>query len=149
MTISCSVIFSQNSSNFSFSLPVSCLLENIMRIVAKVHPEYRDFYILQTMKIFVVFRQGNTGPATSKSVVRTEAYHHNATECDQKQALSSGFLFCGPRGVAKTTAPGIWPRQFNVKICKQTLKPVENCDLLCFFPLNNSSFNIMSVEQRQ
>jgi len=66
----------------------------------------------------------------------------NAIENDQ---LAQAFLFCGPRGVGKTSCARILAKILNCSDKKEKAVPCEQCDACKSFT-DNTSFNIIELD---
>jgi len=66
----------------------------------------------------------------------------NAIESDQ---LAQAFLFCGPRGVGKTSCARILAKILNCSDKKEKAVPCEKCEACTSFA-DNTSFNIIELD---
>ena len=83
-----------------------------------------EFLILRTMDRFIVSAR-KYRPQLFDTVVGQEHITTTLKNAIRKQQLSHSFLFCGPRGVGKTTCARILAKTIN---CEKPTKEGEACD---------------------
>jgi DNA polymerase III subunit gamma/tau len=84
-------------------------------------------------------------PQTFDTVVGQEHITTTLKNAIKHQHLAHAFLFCGPRGVGKTTCARILAKTIN---CENPTADMEACDVCpsCLSFKNNASFNIFELD---
>jgi DNA polymerase III subunit gamma/tau len=84
-------------------------------------------------------------PATFESVVGQSHITTTLKNAIKNNHLAQAFLFCGPRGVGKTTNARILAKTIN---CEKITKEVEACNVCdsCKSFNNNASFNVHELD---
>jgi DNA polymerase-3 subunit gamma/tau len=84
-------------------------------------------------------------PATFDSVVGQSHITTTLKNAIKNNHLAQAFLFCGPRGVGKTTNARILAKTIN---CENITKDIEACDVCdsCKSFNNNASFNVHELD---
>ena len=84
-------------------------------------------------------------PATFESVVGQEHITQTLKNAISQNHLAQAFLFCGPRGVGKTTCARILAKTINCSNLKENIEPCNTCDSCVAFN-KNASFTIYELD---
>src|SRR6201986_4380567 len=84
-------------------------------------------------------------PATFDSMIGQEHITQTLKNAIRHNQLAQAFLFCGPRGVGKTTCARILAKVIN---CENITKDIEACNECpsCQSFNNNASFNVHELD---
>ena len=84
-------------------------------------------------------------PATFRSVVGQEHITSTLKNAIKSGQVAQAFLFCGPRGVGKTTCARIFAKALNCDHPTEDFEPCNECESCKAFN-NNASFNVYELD---
>lgn len=84
-------------------------------------------------------------PSTFNSVVGQEHITSTLKNAIKSGQVAQAFLFCGPRGVGKTTCARIFAKALNCNHLTADIEPCNECDS-CKAYNNSSSFNVYELD---
>ncbi len=84
-------------------------------------------------------------PSTFRSVVGQETITSTLKNAIKNNQIAQAFLFCGPRGVGKTTCARIFAKALNCLNLTDDFEPCNECDSCKAFN-NSASFNVFELD---
>lgn len=84
-------------------------------------------------------------PTTFKSVVGQDAITSTLKNAVKTRQVAQAFLFCGPRGVGKTTCARIFAKALNCQHLTDDCEPCNECESCQSFN-NSASFNVFELD---
>ena len=84
-------------------------------------------------------------PSTFKSVVGQESITATLKSAIKNEQVAQSFLFCGPRGVGKTTCARIFAKALNCQNLSEDFEPCNECPSCKQFN-ESASFNVYELD---
>jgi len=84
-------------------------------------------------------------PSTFKSVVGQESITSTLKNAIKNEQVAQSFLFCGPRGVGKTTCARIFAKALNCQNLSKDFEPCNECPSCKQFN-ESTSFNVYELD---
>jgi len=84
-------------------------------------------------------------PSTFNTVVGQDAIVSTLKNAIKTQQVAQAFLFCGPRGVGKTTCARIFAKALNCKYLTSDFEPCNECESCKSFNAS-ASFNVYELD---
>lgn len=103
-----------------------------------------SFYNWNNMDNFIVSAR-KYRPATFNSVVGQESITATLKNAIKTGQVAQAFLFCGPRGVGKTTCARIFAKALNCQQPTEDFEPCNECESCRSFN-NSASFNVFELD---
>lgn len=103
-----------------------------------------SFYNWKNMDNFIVSAR-KYRPTTFNSVVGQESITSTLKNAIKTGQVAQAFLFCGPRGVGKTTCARIFAKALNCQNLTEDCEPCNECDSCRSFN-NSASFNVFELD---
>ena len=103
-----------------------------------------SFYKWILMDNFIVSAR-KYRPTTFNSVVGQESITSTLKNAIKTGQVAQAFLFCGPRGVGKTTCARIFAKALNCQQLTADCEPCNECDSCRSFN-NSASFNVFELD---